>query len=119
MTDNPTTLTFRRLGRDDQVAVETLAELDSSHVPEYPLIGVEVEGRLLAAASVATGETVADPFSRTEELRELLATRTDQLRRRDRQARPGLRHRTRSRRAVSAPAPATTGGPLTLHTPAR
>ena len=119
MTANPTTLTIRRLGHDDQVAVETLAELDSAHVPEHPLLGVFVEGRLLAAASIATGETVADPFSRTDELRELLAVRTDQLRRRERHAPRRLRRRTHIPEAPGAPAPATGGALLTLHTPAR
>ena len=31
-----------------------------------PVLGVEVEGRLLAAIAVATGDVIADPFSRTE-----------------------------------------------------
>jgi len=116
---NPTTLTIRRLGHEDQVAVATLAELDSSHVPEYPLLGIEVEGRLIAAASIASGETVSDPFSRTEELRELLAVRTGQLRRRERPVRSGLLRRAPAPEAPGAPAPATGGALLTLHTPAR
>lgn len=119
MITNPTALTIRRLGHEDQVAVETLAELDSSHVPEYPLLGIEVEGRLLAAASIATGETVADPFSRTRELRELLEIRVGQLRRREQPVRPGLLRRTPAPEAPGAPAPATGGALLTLHTPAR
>ena len=119
MTAHPPTLTIRRLGPEDQVAVEMLAELDSSHVPEYPMLGVEVEGRLLAAASIATGESVSDPFSRTEELRELLAIRTGQLRRREQPVRQRLLRRTSSPEAPGAPAPATGGALLTLHTPAR
>jgi hypothetical protein len=73
---------IRRLEGDDQAAVARLAQLDSRPVPEGALLGAEVEGRLLAATSLATGESIADPFSRTGELRALLELRAAQLRRR-------------------------------------
>ena len=63
--------------------VERLAQLDSRRPPEGALLGVEIEGRLLAAISLATGESIADPFSRTGELRALLELRAAQLRRRE------------------------------------
>jgi hypothetical protein len=74
---------IRRLGRDDLAEVERLAQLDSRRAPEAPLLGVEIEGRLLAAISLATGDSIADPFSRTRELWALLELRAAQLRRRD------------------------------------
>jgi hypothetical protein len=75
-------INIRRLGGDDLAQVERLAQLDSRRAPEGALLGVEVEGRLLAAISLATGDSIADPFSRTGELRALLELRAAQLRRR-------------------------------------
>jgi hypothetical protein len=90
MSDNhfPTTtqtdgISIRRLGDDDLAEVERLAQLDSRRPPEGPLLGVEIEGRLVAAISLATGESMADPFSRTGELRALLELRAAQLQRRE------------------------------------
>ena len=75
-------IVIRRLSGDDLSAVERLAQRDSRRPPEGVLLGVEIEGRLLAAISLATGESIADPFSRTGELRALLELRAAQLRRR-------------------------------------
>jgi hypothetical protein len=76
-------ISIRRLGGDDMTEVERLAQLDSRRPPEGALLGVEIEGRLLAAISLTTGESMADPFSRTGELRALLELRAAQLRRRE------------------------------------
>ena len=97
---SPTTIhtdgiSIRRLGADDLPEVERLAQLDSRRPPEGALLGVEIEGRLLAAISLATGESIADPFSRTGELRALLELRAAQLRRRENR-----------RRRLRPPAPA-------------
>jgi len=77
-------LTIRRidLGDRDVDAAAKLAELDSSRELEGPVLGIEVEGRLLAAISIETGDVIADPFSRTSELRALLKLRAEQLRER-------------------------------------
>jgi hypothetical protein len=83
-----TGVNIRRLGGDDLAAVERLAQLDSRRAPEGPLLGAEIEGRLLAAISLVSGESVADPFSRTAELRALLELRAAQLRRRQNGGRP-------------------------------
>ena len=90
-------MTIRRLDTTeiDRDAVARLVGRDSGGPLEAPVIGIEVEGRLLAAASLANGEVVADPFSRTEELRALLELRTTQLARRQARTRRGLR-RSRS-----------------------
>lgn len=77
---NMTGITIKALGPADEQRVRDLAGRDSAERPEGHLIGVEVEGRLLAAASIETGATIADPFSRTRELTRLLRLRRRQLR---------------------------------------
>ncbi len=74
-------MTIRRMDVTDadQAALARLAELDSGAELEGPVLGAEVEGRLLAAISIETGEVIADPFSRTSELRALLKLRAAQL----------------------------------------
>ena len=69
---NTTGITIRRLGPADDAAVERLVQLDSGNRPSAPLMGAEIEGRLLVATSIETGKSVADPFSRTAELRSLV-----------------------------------------------
>ena len=98
-------ITIRRmdLADADRDSVAELADLDSRRAPDGPVLGAEVEGTLLAAISLTTGDVIADPFSRTAELRPLLETRAVQLRRRG--SKPGLRLPRRSRPAVGgAPA---------------
>ena len=94
-------ITIRRLDlrEDDRAPLARLAELDSHPGLEDPVLGVEVEGRLVAAISLTSGDTIADPFSRTGELTDLLQARARQLRRRDR------KHRVRRGH------PAVAGGP--------
>jgi hypothetical protein len=75
-------LVIRRLEGDDLAAAKRLAQLDSSRLPEGELLGAMVEGRLLAAISLRSGHSIADPFARTAELRALLELRAAQLRRR-------------------------------------
>jgi hypothetical protein len=90
----------------DRSAVADLAARDSGDAPEAPVVGIEVEGRLLAAASLSSGEVVADPFSRTDELRAMLALRIAQLARRDDGHRRGLRlPRRRTRVAIAGGPP--------------
>jgi hypothetical protein len=103
---------IRRLGRDDLAEVERLAQLDSRYPPEGALLGVEIEGRLLAAISLTTGESMADPFSRTGELRALLELRAAQLRRREnRRGRPFHLPRPKSRVVLAEGLSAARGGP--------
>ena len=74
----------------------------------------EVEGEILAATSLATGKTIADPFSRTAELRSLLELRAGQLRRRVRRQRfrGGTVVSRRRARAALAGSPPGAGGRL-------
>ncbi len=76
-------LSIRQLDEADASAVTRLAGLDSQPVPTDRLLGIDVEGRLLAAIGLDTGLVIADPFSRTEQLRELLELRLQQLRERE------------------------------------
>ena len=108
---SPTTIhtdgiSIRHLGADDLPEVERLAQLESRRPPEGALLGVEIEGRLLAAISLATGESIADPFSRTGELRALLELRAAQLRRRENRRSKRFRRLPRSKaRAALAGSP--------------
>ena len=101
-------IAIRQLGPDDMVAVEQLAQLDSAGVPAGHLLGAMVDGRLVAAASVETGRSIADPFVPSDELRVLLAERVSQLRGRGR-GRPsrGLRRLVQRRPARAS---GTVGG---------
>jgi hypothetical protein len=71
---------IRLLGVDDAAQLVRLAELDTADLPHRPLLGAMVEGRLVAAHSLATGESIADPFRPTAEIRSQLARRARQLR---------------------------------------
>jgi hypothetical protein len=101
------TMTIRRmdLAEADIEAVRRLAELDSRQPLEGPVLGAEVEGVLLAAIAVNTSEVVADPFSRTAEVRALLELRTAQLSGRRPRRRGGLRADRRPRPAVGGSPP--------------
>ena len=100
-------ISIRRLGDRDLAAIERLAQLDSRRPPEGALLGVEIDGRLLAAISLATGESIADPFSRTGELQALLQLRAAQLQRRENGRRRLPRHllRPKTRAALAGGPP--------------
>ena len=106
-------VTLRRLGEGDRGALKRLAQMDSSEPPSGRLLGAEVSGVLLAAISLDTGDLVADPFSRTDELKAMLELRAGQLHRRPRTGRFKLRP-GRSRAALAASPPGAGGRLLTL-----
>lgn len=99
-------LTIRRLGEADAVAVRELAGSDSAPVPDGELLGLEIEGRLLAMQPLADGGAlIADPCARADEIRALLALRTAKLR---------ARARWRASRPLTKrPEPPCTGSPRT------
>lgn len=109
-------VTIRRLGAADGPSVSRLVQLDSADVPKGELLGAEIEGGLVAIAPINGGETIADPFSRTGELRALLELRAAQLRGRETRRRSllgGLFARNRTHAPTpSAPAPPGAGGRL-------
>jgi hypothetical protein len=71
MTD-PVEITIRPLGPDDEEDVERLAGKDSARVPTDRLLGATMNGQLVAARSLRTDESIADPFVRTAGVRALL-----------------------------------------------
>ena len=75
----------------DEDAVRLVAQRDSRAVPDGELLIADVEGAVRAAISLTTGEIVADPFQRTEELVRVLSLRRAQLRHEDRRPNRGLR----------------------------
>jgi len=75
-----TAVEIRLLAATDAAELTRLAELDTTVPPRSPLLGGMVDGRLVAAHSLATGESIADPFRPTADLRSLLARRARQLR---------------------------------------
>ncbi len=113
-TQNINGLTIRRLGPGDETAVERLAELDSELRPQGRLMGIEVEGRLLVAASIETGKSVADPFVRTAELRTLLEVRIEQMKGRGKSSRRRFRRESRRPGTLGASPPGAGGKLLTL-----
>ena len=102
---NQDTIEIRMLGLEDGAAIRRLAEVDTASTPPAPLLGGIVDGRLVAAHSLASGDSIADPVRRTAEIRSLLAERAAQLRG-DRNS--GLLSRLRRRLASDMPGPATT-----------
>ena len=119
-THRPEGITIRRLDGGDAEALMHLAALDSTPLPQHrwgEWLGVEVEGRLLAAASLDGGRVLADPFSRTDELRALLELRVTQLGRREPQGnvrRLGRRHRAGRPASLAGSPPGAGGRLLTL-----
>jgi hypothetical protein len=65
-------ITIRRAYADDEVALLRLAELDSAELPAGPLLIAELDGNIKVALSLRDGTSIADPFTRTVEVLELL-----------------------------------------------
>jgi hypothetical protein len=101
------TVTIRRVDTTDadRAQLVKLAELDTRVVPDGPVLGAEVDGRLVAAIAVDNGEILADPFRPTSELQAMLKLRASQV-----QARP-TRRRRGSRLIGRRTRPAVGGSP--------
>jgi hypothetical protein len=63
----------------DAPALRRLAELDSAAVPTGDVLVAETAGAMVAAHSLATGVTVADPFVPTADVVRLLELRGTML----------------------------------------
>jgi hypothetical protein len=72
-------VTIRRAGAGDEPALRRLAERDTTTVPEGPVLMAEAAGKPVAAISLLSGESFADPFVSTLEVRRLLELRVSQL----------------------------------------
>jgi hypothetical protein len=99
MNDAPA-ITLRCADPDEADALAFLAALERSSPPRPPTLVADLDGRLLAAISLADGAVVADPFEPTTALVELLRARARQLRSGSRPRR--RRVRAWVRRRVSA-----------------
>lgn len=66
------TITIRPAYADDDSSLVRLAALDSAAVPAGPLLLADVDGELRAALSLSDGHVIADPFSPTLDLIDLL-----------------------------------------------
>lgn len=111
-TQNSNGINIRRLGPADEAAVERLIQLESGRRPGGDLMGVEIEGRLLVANSIQTGESIADPFSRTAELKALLDVRIAQMNGKGEKPKRRFRHRRSHARGALAGSPPGAGGKL-------
>jgi hypothetical protein len=95
--DHTDRISLRVLDAADRAEAERLADLDSAAALGGDLvIGAEMDGRLLAAISVADGTVVADPFTRSAAAVELLRLRARQL------GAPAPKRPSRLRRALDA-----------------
>jgi hypothetical protein len=75
-----TTVVLRLASPSDYGALEQLADRDSRRLPPGPHLLAERDGRIDAAISASTHELVADPFSRTSELCDLLRCHAGEVR---------------------------------------
>jgi hypothetical protein len=66
---------------DDAVALRRLAALDDRPTLHGRVLVAELAGELVAATSISTGKTIADPWRFTADLVTLLELRAEQIRR--------------------------------------
>ena len=111
MSTSHDTVTIRRIEHTEPL--RGLAERDSRDLLAGPALVAEVDGRILAAISLSDRRVLADPFSRTDEVRSLLELRAAQLLRREAKPRRRGERRERARaRAALAGSPPGAGGRL-------
>jgi hypothetical protein len=103
-----TSITIRAAGPEDVRALRRLAQRDTRALPAGELLVALVDDEARAAISLASGEAVADPFHRTEELVGMLTLRRAHLCGKGRQPGRGLMRLLGNRGRSSAPQPAGT-----------
>ena len=89
-------ITVRLAGPEDGAALARIAARDTRPVPAAPVLLAERDGEPLAARSLASGLTIADPFVPTADLVEML----------DVAARHGAEPEAGARRPAPEPRPA-------------
>ncbi|HEY1479821.1 MAG TPA: hypothetical protein VGF46_07305 [Gaiellales bacterium] len=72
-------ISIRYAGRDEEAAIERLAELSERPVPLGSALVAEVDGELWAALPLATGTLLVDPFHPSAEVEQLLTLRAAQI----------------------------------------
>jgi hypothetical protein len=87
----PTSITIRAARGSDESALRHLAQRDTRPLPDGELLVALVDDEPRAAISLTTGEVIADPFHRTEDLVRMLALRFAQMHRGLPTPRRGLR----------------------------
>src|SRR3954451_23109423 len=92
-------ISIRNARLEDFIGLRHIAAVDSASVPRGPLLVADVEGEVVAALSLASGEAIADPFRRTAEAVALMRMRANQLPR-DTERPRGLLRRLRGRPAA-------------------
>ena len=97
MSTTTDTLTIRRAGSQDAVALKLLAMLDSTRPLSGPVLVAESAGLVLAAISLEDGRIAADPFFPTADLVALLRSRAERL-----ETQPTHRRRLLARRLQPA-----------------
>ncbi len=73
-------ITIRRADAADFSALEDLARLDASRIPEGQLLLADSDGELRAALSIVSRRYIADPFYPSRELVSLLDQHAARLR---------------------------------------
>ena len=73
-------IVIRSAAEADAPAIDRLALLDGHRLPAGEQLVAEAGGQILAAAEVASGTTIADPFKPTGGVARLVALRAQQLR---------------------------------------
>jgi hypothetical protein len=73
-------ITIRAAAAQDSAAIDRLGLLDGHRLPSGNRLVAEAGGQILAAADIASGTTIADPFKPTGGLARLVAMRAEQLR---------------------------------------
>jgi hypothetical protein len=81
MPENRTsTIALRPVASHEDRVLRRLSELDSARTLERPAVLAVVDGEPVAAISLSDGQIVADPFTRTEDVVELLRHRVTAIR---------------------------------------
>jgi hypothetical protein len=73
-------ITIRRASGTDQASLARLADLDSARPLSGDVMVAEMGGELRAAIELAGGAAIADPFSPTGDLVEMLRLRIERMR---------------------------------------
>ncbi len=110
MTPDASPITIRRATEDDARSLDRLARLDSRRLPAGPHLLALADDVPVAAISLSSGQTVANPFAATDAVVDLLAERAAHLGGQRPSALParhrGLRHPLGAMRGLfPAPAP--------------
>jgi hypothetical protein len=72
-------ISIRLAGREEEGALERLAQLTESPVPTGRALVAEVDGEVWAALPLSTGKALVDPFRPSSEIQQLLSLRAAQL----------------------------------------